>query len=382
MVCIPNLSRLRLSTLTIATNTETSTPQKRPHESSDSSDGDDSPKESKRKRSDSTPNQAVVDGAKAIWQRMRQLEKDGVAEAVPEPSEEERKQVIRDAEALLKSAELREAQIRLITERYQAFVASIDKSSNEWNAVHRYVHEGQSTVNDYLTWQPDKEHSDPTDYYEWLHKSTQSDDEEDDPDLRENALWRRPEQQLFYLYGLLNRCPQLHVPVTLLRSVRYVSRLLHNPPGTESVAGTLPPTDGKANLNTCFVSTSLAPLDDYLSWRGEPPPLSNFYNQQRGCCMSAITVDAGVQVLPIIIDNDEWSKPGEQEVLLPPGLVYVFQGIKEITIKNEKKSKAVGKEWRHKFSIFFYRAMLPHSQQKNCADYSPIDNCSNSATVS
>ena len=360
MVFIPNLSRLRLSTLTIATDTETSTPQKRPHESSEGDDDGDSPRESKRKRSDSTPNQAVVDGAKAIWQLMRQLEQDGVAEAVPKPSEEERKQVIQDAEALLMSAELREAQIRLITERYQAFVASIDTSSNEWKAVREYVSEGQRTVNNYLTWQPDKEHSDPTDYYEWLHDdSTQSDDEEDDPDLRENALWQRPEQQLFYLYALLNRCPQLHKSVTLLRSVRYVSELLHNPPGMESGGGTPGPTDDKANLNTGFVSTSLAPLDDYLSWRGDPPPLSQFYNQKKDCCMSAITVDAGVRVLPITFANDVWSKPGEQEVLLPPGLVYVFQGIKEITIKNEKKSRALGKEWYRKFSIYFYRAMQP-----------------------
>tara|TARA_B110000114_G_scaffold103977_1_gene109411 strand:+ start:118 stop:1134 length:1017 start_codon:yes stop_codon:yes gene_type:complete len=306
----------------------------------------------KRKHRSDAPNPDVVAGAKAVWERMRQLEASNVVDAVQVTTEE-----IASAIALLESPVLREAQARLITERYQAFVESIDSSSNEWRAVDEYVREGESTVNEYLTWRPDNFHIDPTDNYEWQHDFTLSDDEEDDPDLRK--LWRRPEQQLFYLYGLLDRCPPLDAPVTLLRSVKFVRRLPHIPPDSEPGAGTWRPTVGKAYLNTRFVSTSLAPLNDYLSWRDEPPPLSHFYDPRVDCCMCAITVDAGVKVLPIAIDNDEWGKRGEQEVLLPPGLVYVFQGTKKITVKNEKRSKATGKVRHHKFNIFFYRAVLP-----------------------
>tara|TARA_X000000368_G_scaffold417893_1_gene415636 strand:- start:615 stop:1649 length:1035 start_codon:yes stop_codon:yes gene_type:complete len=312
----------------------------------------------KRKHRSDAPDPDVVDGAKAVWERMRQLGASNVVDVVQEKSAETvTTEELASAIALLESPVLREAQVRLITERYRAFVESIDSSSNEWRAVDEYVREGESTVNEYLTWRPDKLHNDPTENYEWGHDSTPSDDEEDDPDLRK--LWRRPEQQLFYLYGLLNRCPPLDAPVTLLRSVKFVRRLPHSPPDSEPGAGTWRPTVGKAYLNTRFVSTSLAPLNDYLSWRDEPPPLSHFYDPRVGCCMCAITVDAGVKVLPIAIDNDEWGKRGEQEVLLPPGLVYVFQGTKKITVKNEKRSKATGKVRHHEFNIFFYRAMLP-----------------------
>ena len=314
----------------------------------------------KRKRRSDTPNLDVVTGAKAVWERMRQLEASNVVDAVQEKSAETVTiEELARAAALLESPVRREAQVRLITERYQAFVESIDSSSNEWKAVDEYVREGESTVNEYLTWRPDTLHSDPTDNYEWLHDFTLSDDEEEDPDLRENALWRRPEQQLFYLYGLLNRCPPLEAPVTLLHSVKFVWCLPHIPPDSEPGAGTWLPTVGKAYLNTRFVSTSLAPLNDYLSWRKEQPSLSHFYHQRNRCCMSAITVDAGVRVLPIAIDNHEWGKRGEQEVLLPPGLVYVFQGTKNITVKDEKPSKTTGNVKRHEFNIFFYRAVLP-----------------------
>ena len=163
----------------------------------------------KRKHRSDAPNPDVVAGAKAVWERMRQLEASNVVDAVQVTTEE-----IASAIALLESPVLREAQARLITERYQAFVESIDSSSNEWRAVDEYVREGESTVNEYLTWRPDNFHIDPTDNYEWQHDFTLSDDEEDDPDLRK--LWRRPEQQLFYLYGLLDRGePQRFYPLKI-----------------------------------------------------------------------------------------------------------------------------------------------------------------------
>ena len=414
MVCIPNLSRLRLSTLTIATNTETSSPQKRPHESSDSSDGDDSPgrwKQPKIKCSDGAPNPAVVNGAKAIWQRMRQLEQDRVAEAVPEPSEEERKQVIEDAEALLENAELREAQVRRITEHYQAFVASVKPKTDAWRAVHKYVNDGQKRFNDYLMWDGGP---DITRYQENIALSDSDDDEDNNDDDKYGKYdegdpgdWNvcgRPERQIFALYGLLESAPKLATPITVLHSVTDYGEMPHGPKekdyNTSKTRNNWMPTVGKAYLNKTFVSTSLGPLNDFLKGGPDPQPkLAEFYRGDRGhgCCMCAITVDADVSVVPIFMKNKDpkhykWDLYAfnwhgfygeEMEVLLPPGLLYVFLGTRGVTVVDEKATRIMGKEEKHRFKIFFYRAMRPpHSQQKNCADYSPIDNCSNSATVS
>ena len=117
--------------------------------------GGDPPKRKKRRRrqrSNGAPNPVVVDGARAVWRRMRQLEEDKVADAVPEPSEEQRKQVVQDAKALLKSAELRGAQIQRLTEHYRDFVAGVKPKTDAWRAVHKYVHEGQRYFNEYLEW--------------------------------------------------------------------------------------------------------------------------------------------------------------------------------------------------------------------------------------
>jgi hypothetical protein len=337
-----------------------------------------SPKRKKRKKmkkSDGAPNQAVVDGAKAVWTRMRDLKAANVASAVPAQSEEEKALAIAHASELLVSPELREAQIQRLTEHYQDFVESVKPKTDEWRAVYKYVKEGQSHFNDYLEWTDERNRygNDVTRYFE-DEKEDSSDDDEGRDDYggiyyAEGDWWvmGRPERQVLALYGLVQRAPTLGAPTVLLHSVKSYNEM----PGGDK------PTPGQAHLITQFVSASVAPLNDFLAAQPDPPLLSSFYRQNtfemhKGCCMCAITVDANVSVVPIFMDNRDSDVEGwsdmtnwhyfykkEMEVLLPPGLVYVFQGARKIKVIDEKATQIVGREIKHHFKIYFYRAMLP-----------------------
>ena len=340
----------------------------------------DQPARTPRKRqkpSDGAPNPTVVAGAKAVWQRMRALEAANVAGAVPAPSEEMRRSEIAKAEALLASPDLRQAQVRRITERYQPFVASVVPKSDEWRAVFKYVHDGKLYFNEYLQWTDTngRYENDVTAYYEALEGDVDYDDED-------WTRWDRPERLVFALHGLFARAPTLGTPTTLLRSAKSPFGLPHGPReedcDTYETRNNWMPTPGRAYLNTTFVSTTLAPLNQFLTGGPDPQPkLSNFYERaankrNTGCCMCAITVDADVPVVPIFIDNpdhdiEEWDDRSdwhhfngeEEEVLLPPGLLYVFLGKKKVRVVDEKRSHMVKREVRHTFHVFFYRATLP-----------------------
>jgi len=350
-------------------------------------------KRRRRHRSNGAPNPVVVDGAKAVWQRMRRLEDDKVADAVPEPSEEQRKQVIQDAKALLKSAELREAQIQRLTEHYRDFVAGVKPKTDAWRAVHKYVHEGQSYFNEYLEWKDDNNGygGDITKYQEEETHSDSDDAEDgydnddlgyiDEGDEGDWVVWGRPERQVFALYSLFKSAPTLSAPTVVLHSTKSKFDLPHGPKeedsNTYATRNAWMPTPGRAYLNKTFVSTSLAPLNDFLSAGPDPQPkLSEFYarrNFEWGCCMCAIIVDPGVPTIPIFMENKDdaryrWDHYAfdwhgfygeEQELLLPPGLLYVFLGTQKVTVVDEKATRIMEREEKHHFNVFFYRAMLP-----------------------
>lgn len=350
-------------------------------------------KRRRRKRSDGAPNSVVVDGAKAVWRRMRQLEEDKVADAVPEPSEEQRNQVISDAKALLKSTELREAQIQRLTEHYRDFVAGVKPKTDAWRAVNKYVHDGQRNFNEYLEWTDENNGygGDITKYQEEMLED--SDDEAEDEydndnlgyvDEDDEGDWitrGRPERQVFALYSLFKSAPTLNAPTVVLHSSWSRFDLPHGPKeedsNTYATRNAWMPTPGKAYLNKTFVSTSLAPLNDFLSAGPDPQPkLSEFYARRDfewGCCMCAIIVDPGVPTIPVFMENKddnhyEWDWHGfdwhgfygeEQELLLPPGLLYVFLGRQTVTVVDEKATRTMKREEKHHFNVFFYRAMLP-----------------------
>jgi len=327
-------------------------------------------KQKKLKNSDGAPNQAVVDGAKAVWTRMRELEAANVASAAPAQSEGERALAIAHAAELLVSPELRGAQIKRLTEHYRDFVESVAPKTDEWRAVYKYVKEGHTHFNDYLKWTDvnNAYGNDVTRYYE-DKKQDYSDDDEEPIYYDEGDWWAmgRPERQVLALYGLVQRAPMLGAPTVVLHSVKSYLEM----PGGDK------PTLGQAHLSTQFVSASVAPLNDFLSAGPDPPLLASFYRRSsmesnKGCCMCAITVDANVRALPIFMDNhdsdvEDWSDETdwhyyykkEMEVLLPPGLVYVFQGSRKIDVIDEKRTQIVQREIKHHFEIFFYRAMLP-----------------------
>jgi hypothetical protein len=350
-------------------------------------------KRRRRQRSNGAPNPVVVDGAKAVWRRMRRLEDDKVADAVPEPSEEQRTQMIDDAAELLKSPERQQEQIRRIADVYRDFVAGVKPKTDAWRAVHKYVHEGQSHFNEYLEWTDEGNGygGDITKYQEETHSDSDDGAEDeydndnlgymDEDDEGDWVVWGRPERQVFALYSLFKSAPTLSAPTVVLHSSKSKFDLPHGPreedSNTYATRNAWMPTPGRAYLNKAFVSTSLAPLNDFLSAGPDPQPkLSEFYAQRnlgRGCCMCAIVVDPGVPTMPIFMENKDgkyyrWDHYAfdwhgfygeEQELLLPPGLLYVFLGRRKVTVVDVKATRVIEEEVRHHFNVFFYRAMLP-----------------------
>ena len=349
-------------------------------------------KRRRRPRSNDAPNSVDVDGAKAVWRRVRQLEEDKVADAVPEPSKEQREQMISDAAELLKSPERQQKQIQRITDDYRDFVAGVKPKTDAWRAVHKYVHEGQGHFNEYLEWTDENNGygGDITKYQEeMLQHSDDAEDEVDNDhpdyiDEDDEGDWvvsGRPERQVFALYSLFERAPTLNATTVVLHSTKSRFDLPHGPKkedsNTHETRNAWMPTPGRAYLNKAFVSTSLAPLNDFLAAGPDPQPkLSEFYVRRNfawGCCMCAIIVDSDVRTIPIFMENKDdaryrWDHHAfdwhgfygeEQELLLPPGLLYVFLGRRTVTVVDEKATCTMEKVEEHHFNVFFYRAMLP-----------------------
>lgn len=296
----------------------------------------------KRQRSESEATDLQSDeafaGAKALWTKLRELKSVEIA-MVCEPKLLE----FQDAWGFLQDAARQKAQKDRLLERYAKFVSEVDASTNEWKAVKKYV-KGALFFNGYLGYDDD---DDPKAHFDWIY------DEPGD---------ERPEPNVYALYTLLGRCPRLAEPAIFLHSTKNNSELPHN----DGVGYANPFSKssweaqvGKGCVNTTFMSTSLAPLENYLM-----PPLSEFYRRSwanPGCCMCAITVDAGVPILPIAFQTIEpvWNDgfKGEQEVLLPPGIVLVFQGMECVNF--DRIVPNTGRVRSHKFRVFFYRAVLP-----------------------
>lgn len=130
-----------------------------------------------------------------------------------------------------------------------------------------------------------------------------------------------PPKKLHRMYKLLNRCPRLSKTCYFIRSVNKTSGLPHNLGKSTNVN----PEVGKGYLNITFMSTSNADPKDYNGGTN----LATFYNYYGACCLYIITVPAGTPVLPLLLDTSLSDYPDEEEVVLPPGLVLVFQGTEQ-----------------------------------------------------
>lgn len=148
-----------------------------------------------------------------------------------------------------------------------------------------------------------------------------------------------PPDLLHRLYKLINRCPRLSEPAIFLRGVNNPLGLPHNL-GRQTPQM---PTVGRGYLNVTFMSTSSAEPDAYTTGM-----LGSFLNGSNDCCLYAITTPKGSPVLPLVLGGSKTSAyVSEQEVVFPPGLVLVFQGLNELKIGSKTST------------VHFYQAALP-----------------------
>lgn len=217
----------------------------------------------------------------------------------------------------------REAQKQLLTDVYQEFIKSVDALSGIEGAkgvAYSYT-VGSGRFNRYLRWPSALVGGDP---------SKIPDNAQGEADVVGNKFYGNvgPPDMMHRLYKLINRCPLIPngPPVVFLRAVTSKSGLPHNlgksPPFAEPVVG-------KRYLNVTFMSTSSAAPSSYLKGN-----LSSFYSKYNKCCMYAITAGVGeTPALPLVLGGGANSQfPDEQEVVLPPGLLLVFQGTKMLNV--------------------------------------------------
>jgi len=273
-------------------------------------------------------------GGQWLWAFMRALEgadinKDGFAK-------EATMHTIAFAENYW-TASWRDAQKLRLKDGYEDFIQSIDELSEipgAKNVAYSYT-QGSGKFNRYLLWPANKVGNDPTKIP--AHGSGAG-----------GAMGTMfagdigPPDALHRLYKLINRCPRLDFPAVFIRAVKSENGLPHN---LGKKAPFPAPVVGKGYLNVTFMSTSQAPPNAYTSGM-----LASFFNKFEGCCMYAITAPAGSPVLPLVLGGAASSAfASEQEVVLPPGLVLVYQGVKP----QKLDPKTI-------VDVHFYVALPPH----------------------
>ena len=144
------------------------------------------------------------------------------------------------------------------------------------------------------------------------------------------------------LYKLLARCPRLEEQAVFLRSVDDTRRLPHN----RYFAGERRPVIGRAYLNVTFMSTTIAEPNAFVN-----DALHSFFDIDDMCCIYAITAPAGLPILPLAFAGPNISNDHEEEaeVILPPGLLLVYQGERVLTLGSDKKEA----------TVHFYQAVVP-----------------------
>ena len=156
-----------------------------------------------------------------------------------------------------------------------------------------------------------------------------------------------PPRDLHRLYKLISRCPRLPEPIVVLRAVHTRRELPHN----LGKPAPVPAVIGRGYLNVTFISTTVANPDNYTGGM-----LAGFYSKNAadgGCCIYAITCAAGLPVLPLMAKKGSSNFDSEEEVVLPPGLVLVYQGNDRMPIKDKFTGQVKTP------IVFFYQVQLP-----------------------
>lgn len=271
-----------------------------------------------------------AEGGQWLWTYMRSLEKLDI-QAVnynPRPVDESAKYW---------NPVVRKEQMVMLKNSYEEFIMSVDEMSEvpqAKNIAYSYT-VGSGRFNKYLLWPSSKVNGDPT-------KIPKMGSGPGGVAGNMDAGQIGPPEELHRLYKLINRCPRLPQPAVFLRA----GKTWHEQPHNLGKAAPITPQVGRGYLNVTFMSTSSAPPDQYLY--GE---LATFYTPSPldgGCCLFAITCPANSPVLPLVLGGAAMSDyETEQEVVLPPGLVLVYQGQKKMNVGNTTPL------------VNFYQAELP-----------------------
>jgi len=256
-------------------------------------------------------------GGQWLWSHMRALETMDIENKVDYTG----KFVDKDASAQYWDPAFRVKQKAMLVDAYQEFVESVDAMSEiplAKNIAYSYT-VGSGRFNKYLLWPSDSVGGDPT-------KIPKSGKGVGGVGGNVGVGQIGPPDALHRLYKLINRCPRLPENAVFLRAVNSKAGLPHN----LGKATLTTPVVGRGYLNVSFMSTSSATPDQYTAG-----VLSTFYDHNGpdgGCCMYAITCPKNSPVLPLVLGSDLSAYADEQEVVLPPGLVLIYQGEKRMQV--------------------------------------------------
>ena len=273
-------------------------------------------------------------GGQWVWHYMRALEAANFEAMDPMPKD---KLLSMDIGLKYWDANHRKHQKQQLTLWYKEFITSVDVLSGVEDATgvaYSYT-AGSGKFNRYLRWPSTLVDGDPSKI------PTYGVGQADAMGYKFYG-YVGPPDLLHRLYKLVNRCPRLTDDAVFLRAVRNVSGLPHNlgksPPFAE-------PEIGKRYLNVTFMSTSSAAPSNYMTGN-----LSSFYDKENRCCMYVITAPSGTAVLPLVLGGKTNSQfPDEQEVVLPPGLLLVFQGTQLLNVNNDGSLS----------KVYFYQVFPP-----------------------
>lgn len=275
-------------------------------------------------------------GGQWLWTYMRSLEAMAIPGGLIEATVPYTLNLVPvDTSAQYWEPAFRAAQMAMLKDSYEEFITSVDEMSevpNAKNTAHNYT-VGSGKFNKYLLYKAPE--GDPTKIPAYGSGAGGVAGDAGSGQIG-------PPDLLHRLYKLINRCPRLPEPAIFLRA----GRSWRDQPHNLGKASPITPKVGRGYLNVTFMSTSSATPDNYTN-----TVLSMFYNNggpDGGCCMFAITCPANSPVLPLVLGgHDASAHVNEQEVVLPPGLVLVYQGQKRMKVGKKEPM------------INFYQAELP-----------------------
>ena len=136
------------------------------------------------------------------------------------------------------------------------------------------------------------------------------------------------------LYRMMQQAPRTPTAMHFLRAVRANEQLPHRrnrkPGDKDAMVGDVFP-------NVTFTSTTIAAAEDY--YLKPEAHLDWFYDVIANCCFMIISVPANFPILPMVVGKGAFDE--QQEIVLPPGGLFVYRGKKtqSITVKKSPETK-------------------------------------------